>query len=143
MSELDALQTTLAGEHGALYVLGLLGSRSSQSAEPRLYAALRESLQAHRARRDQLISQISALGATPQPAAPAYVSPGGLETPEGRLAAALAVERACAGTYASLVVATNGPHRAEAIGFLQDAAVRALSFGGTPEIFPGLQGGAL
>ena len=33
MTELEALQTTLAAEHAAVYVYGLLGSRTSQAGE--------------------------------------------------------------------------------------------------------------
>lgn len=137
MTELEALQTTLEAEHAAVYVYGLLGARTSQSAEPPLYAALRAAFEAHRERRDTLTGQIAALGAEPVAAAPAYTPPAGLETPEGRYAAALALERACAETYAALVGSTSGARRGEAISLLDDAAARALSFRGTPETFPG------
>ncbi|QIG42423.1 DUF4439 domain-containing protein [Nocardioides anomalus] len=76
-------------------------------------------------------------GRHPQPAAPAYTPPPGLDTTDGRYAAALALEQACAETYAALVGETTGERRVEAIGLLDDAAVRALSFRGTPETFPG------
>jgi hypothetical protein len=137
VSELDALQTTLEAEHAAVYVFGLLGSRTSQAVEPELYTALRAAYEAHRERRDTLISEIAALDATPAPAAPAYTPPVGLDTTEGRYAAALALEKSCASTYAALVGATTGARRVEAIGLLNDAAARELSFRGTPEIFPG------
>ena len=137
MTELEALQTTLEAEHAAVYVYGLLGSRTSQTAEAELYAALRAAYEAHRERRDQLTGEIAALGAVPTPAAAAYTPPAGLTTAEGRTAAALELERACARTYAALVGASTGTRRAEAIDLLNDAAVRELSFRGTPEIFPG------
>lgn len=136
-TELDALQTTLAAEHTAVYVLGLIGSRTSESAEAPLYAAVRAAYAAHRDSRDALIGEIAGQGATPSPAAAAYTAPAGLDTPDGRYRAALALEQACASTYAALVGATTGPRRLEAIGLLNDAAARELSFRGTPEIFPG------
>jgi hypothetical protein len=136
-TELEALQTTLAAEHAAVYVYGLLGSRTSQSAERELYVALRAGYEAHRGRRDMLIGRIAALSAVPEPAAPADTSPAGLDTTEGRYQAALALERACASTYAALVGATAGERRLEAIALLNDAAARELSFRGIPEIFPG------
>jgi hypothetical protein len=136
-TEVDALQTTLAAEHAAVYVYGLLGSRTSQATEGELYAALRAAYEAHRQRRDTLIGDIAALGATPTPAAPAYTPPPGLDTTDGRYQAALELERGCASTYAALVAATGGARRLEAIALLNDAAVRELSFRGTPEIFPG------
>jgi hypothetical protein len=137
MSAADALQTTLEAEHAAVYLFGLLGSRTSQATEKALYAALRDAYEAHRERRDALIGEIAALGDTPAPAAAAYTAPAGLDTPEGRYAAALTLERGCASTYAALVAATTGAGRLAAIGYLDDAAVRELSFRGTPEIFPG------
>jgi hypothetical protein len=137
VTELEALQTTLEAEHAAVYVYGLLGSRTSQTAEPELYLALRAAYETHRDRRDTLIGEIAALGTTPTPAAPAYTPPAGLDTTAGRYQAALALERGCASTYAALVGATTGPRRLEAISLLNDAAVRGLSFRGTPEIFPG------
>ena len=136
-AELDALQTTLAAEHAAVYVFGLIGSRTSETAEPALYTALRAAYDAHRDRRDTLTGEIAAMGAAPSPAAAAYTPPVGLDTPDGRYAAALALERACASTYAALVGATSGPRRLEAVALLNDAAARELSFRGTPEIFPG------
>jgi hypothetical protein len=136
-TELDALQATLAAEHTAVYVLGLIGSRTSQSAEAELYTALRAAYEAHRDSRDTLIGEIAGLGATPSPAAAAYTPPAGLDTPDGRYQAALALEQACASTYGALVGATSGPRRLEAIGLLNDVAARELSFRGIPEIFPG------
>jgi hypothetical protein len=135
--ETDALQTTLEAEHAAVYVYGLLGSRTSQTAEAPLYDALRSAYETHRERRDDLIGQIAAQGATPEPAATAYSAPPGIDTADGRYAAALALERGCAVTYAAMVGATAGDRRSEAIAWLNDAAARELSFRGTPEIFPG------
>jgi hypothetical protein len=136
-TEQDALQATLAAEHAAVYVLTLIGSRTSASAERELYTALRAAYEAHRESRDALIGEIAGLGATPSPAAAAYTPPAGLDTTDGRYQAALAVEHACASTYAALVGATSGDRRLEAIGLLNDVAARELSFRGTPEIFPG------
>jgi hypothetical protein len=137
VTPLEALQTTLEAEHAAVYVYGLLGSRTSAAGEPELYTALRAAYEAHRDRRDALIGQIAAMDAVPVPAAPAYTAPDGLDTADGRYAAALGLERACATTYAALVGSTSGAQRGAAIDLLDDAAARALSFRGTPEIFPG------
>jgi hypothetical protein len=137
VTELEALQTTLEAEHAAVYVYGLLGSRTSQAGEPELYAALRAAYEAHRERRDTLIGEIAAMDAVPAPAAPAYTPPQGLDSTDARYASALELERACAETYAALVGATTGERRGEAVDLLNDAAARELSFRGTPEIFPG------
>ncbi len=138
MTEVEALQTTLEAEHAAVYVYGLLGARTSQSAEPTLYAALRAAYEAHREQRDHLIGEIAALGEPPAPAAVAYETPEELDTADERTRSALELERACARTYAALVGSTTDARRSEAIDLLNDAAARELSFRGTPEIFPGI-----
>jgi hypothetical protein len=137
MTELGALQTTLEAEHAAVYVYAVLGARTSESGSPALYAALRDAYDAHRERRDGLVSEIAQLGANPAPAATAYELPPGLETARGVTRAALLLERACAETYASLVANTAGRQRARAVEALTNAAVRELAFRGTPEMFPG------
>jgi len=138
VTEVEALQTTLEAEHAAVYVYGLLGSRTSQAAEAPLYQALRAAYEAHRERRDTLIGEIAALDVVPSPAAAAYTPPMGLDTTDARYRSALELERACARTYAALVGSTTGERRGEAIAMLTDAAVRELSFGGAPETFPGV-----
>ncbi|MXG87997.1 DUF4439 domain-containing protein [Nocardioides flavescens] len=142
-TEVDALQTTLAAEHAAVWLYGLLGARTSQSAEAGLYTAVRAAYDAHRERRDALTGDIASLGASPVGSAPAYTPPAGLDTAAGRASAALVVERSCAETYAALVGSTTGERRTRAVGMLADAAVRELSFGGEPEAFPGLPSDSL
>jgi hypothetical protein len=137
VTELEALQTTLDAEHAAVYVYGLLGSRTSQGTERELYDALRAAYEAHRERRDVLIGEIAALDAVPSPAAAAYTAPLGLDTTDARYRSALELERACARTYAALVGSTTDARRGEAVALLNDAAARELSFRGNPEIFPG------
>lgn len=131
------LQEVLGNEHAALYVYGVLGARTSESAAADLYAALRAAYDAHRARRDELTGQVAADGATPVPAATAYEVPPGLETTDGIANAALGLERACAAAYAAAVASLTAERRAWAIAALNDAAVRELGFRGTPEMFPG------
>lgn len=138
MSELDALQTTLAAEHAAVFVYGALGGRTSQSATPALFDAVSAAYTAHRARRDLLIRTIVDLEAEPVAAEPAYELPSPLDTPRQVEAAALAVERSAAATYAYLVAHTVEEQRRIAITALNDTAVRELAFRGTPETFPGL-----
>jgi hypothetical protein len=134
---LDALQTALAAEHAAVYVLGSLGAHTSLSRTPGLYDAVSASYDAHRARRDQLTTRVLDHGGEPVAAEPAYTLPTGVGTPAGVTAAALDLERRCATTYAWLVAETVGADRAWAIAALTSSAVRELSFRGSPEIFPG------
>lgn len=138
MSELDALQTTLAAEHAAVFVYGALGGRTSASATPELYDAISSAYTAHRSRRDLLSRTIVDLGGEPVAAEASYELPSPLDRPGQVEAAALAVERSAASTYAYLVASTVDARRRTAITALNDAAVRELAFRGTPETFPGL-----
>jgi hypothetical protein len=69
--------------------------------------------------------------------APAYELPVGLGSERAVSEAALALERSCAATYASLVANSRTVWRRWAIGALTESAVRELVFRGTPEMFPG------
>ena len=137
MSDVDALQTTLAAEHAAVFVFGTLGGRTSRSAMPTLYAAVSAAYAAHRARRDQLTGQITEAGAEPVAAEAAYDVPSDLQRSERIARVALDTERACATTYAWLVANSVDETRRWAIRALNETAVRELAFRGNPEIFPG------
>jgi hypothetical protein len=137
MSTLSALQETLAAEHAAVYVYGVLGGQTSRSQSPGLYAAISSAYSTHRARRDLLARAVTDLDGTPVAAAPAYDVPEHLDSPDAVTRAARDVEDACAGTYAVLVASTAGARRRWAIEALNDAAVRVLALRGTPEMLPG------
>ena len=138
MSPVEALQTALAAEHAALHVFGSLGARTSASTTPQLYADLSAAHEAHRVSRNLLTARVRDQGADPVAAEPAYVLPEPLDTPEAVTRAALDIERHCESTYAWLVGQTSEADRRLAITSLRDAAVRALAFRGSPEIFPGM-----
>lgn len=135
-SSVDGLQTTLAAEHAAVWVYGVLGGQTSRTEQARLYDDVGAAYRWHRARRDQLQSVLVAAGAEPMPSEVGYALPD-VSTPAAVAAAALEVERRCAATYADLVAHTEGDQRAWAIRALTDAAVRQLRFRGSPETFPG------
>lgn len=137
MSDVEALQTTLAAEHAAVYVLGALGGRTSQSATPELFAAMNAAFDAHRVRRDDLTAAITDLDAEPVAAEAAYDVPSGLERAERIARVARETEQSCATTYAWLVANTVDEMRRWAIRALNETAVRVLTLRGTPEMFPG------
>jgi hypothetical protein len=137
MTELAALQATLAAEHAAVYLFGVLGGRTSRSATPELYGAVSAAYAAHRARRDHLVREITDLGKEPVASEAAYALPRHLGTPARIERAALDLERSCAATYAYLVANTVEDRRRWAITALNETAVRELVFRGTPEMFPG------
>jgi hypothetical protein len=136
-----ALQTTLAAEHAAVWVLSVLGGRTSASGSRQLYDAVSAAYVAHRARRDQLTSVLHDVGTDPVAAEAAYDLPRPIDGPSPSdrqlAAAALQVEQRCAATYAFLVAQTSGRDRGWAIRALNETAVRELAFRGTPEMFPG------
>nr|WP_246284191.1 DUF4439 domain-containing protein [Nocardioides perillae] len=131
-----ALQDALAAEHAAVWALGVLGARTSSSAQPGLTAALTSAYAAHRDRRDLLQALLVALGEEPVAAAPAYALPPS-SGPDEVAASARAVETRCGTWWAAAVEATTGPTRALASDALGDTAVRGLVGRGGPEIFPG------
>ena len=137
MTTLEALQTTLAAEHAAVYMYGALGAQTSRSAAPELYAAVSAAYAEHRARRDVLTRTVADLGADPVASAASYELPARLDAPERVTRTARDLEEAAAATYASLVANTAGARRRWAITALNDAAVRVLAFRGTPEMLPG------
>ncbi len=137
MTYVDALQTTLAAEHAALYVVGVLGGQTSESGSPALYGALRTAYTEHRARRDQLVRTLRDEGADPVAAEPVYEVPADLASEEAVARRALRLERACAATYLHLVASSPGTARRWAVTSLQMTAVRELDFRGIPEMFPG------
>ncbi|GAA3824492.1 ferritin-like domain-containing protein [Nocardioides panacisoli] len=137
-SPLDALQTTLAAEHAAVFVYGALGAQTSQSATPQLFADVTDAYTTHQQRRDALIAIIEDAGGDPVAAQAGYELPEDLSTPAAVTGRALRLEQGAASTYAFLVASTTGRERSWGVDALVDTAVRELRFGGRPETLPGL-----
>jgi len=137
MTPLEAQQATLAGEHAAIHLYGVLGAQASESRQPALYARLVDAFRVHRKRRDQLTVTIAAAGAEPVAAEVSYDLPDAISTAVELNSAALQVERRTARTYGQLIESTAGAERRWALVALDDSAVRQLEFRGTPEMFPG------
>jgi hypothetical protein len=138
MTPLEAMQAVLAGEHAAVYVYGVLGGRTSASAEPVLAGALRSAYDVHRGRRDQLVAMIRDDDADPVPAEVSYELPNAADTARRCRRAAAEVEQRCTGLYAQAVGSTSRASRQWAIDAMADAAVRQLTFGADPDPFPGV-----
>jgi hypothetical protein len=135
---LEALQTTLAGEHAAVWIYGVLGAQASQSRTPELFDQLSLAYALHRKRRDQLEVTISRLGARPVAAKVSYVLPNPARTPAQQRATALQVEQRLGDVYGQMVGSTTHARRRWAIAALVDCAVRQLGFGGAPTDLPGM-----
>jgi hypothetical protein len=138
MTPLQALQDTLAGEHAAVYVYGVLGGRVSASQQPTLAGEVAQAYALHRGRRDQLMAMVRQAGADPVAAEVAYQLPNACTTPAEQAAAALETEQRCAEVYATMVGATSQGNRQWALEALVDAAVRSLHDGGSAVPFPGI-----
>ena len=138
MKPLEALQATLAGEHAAVWIYGVLGAQTSQSRTPEFFDELSRAYALHRKRRDQLEVTISRLGARPVAAQVSYELPNPARTPVQQRAAALQVEQRLADIYGQMVGSTIHAQRRWAIAALADCAVRQLGFGGVPTDLPGL-----
>jgi hypothetical protein len=139
MTDVEALQRTLAAEHAAVFVFGALGGRASSLPEPRLRADIDAAYDAHLARRDQLRTMVTAAGADPVPAEPAYRLPPRLDTAQQVATEALRVQRACVTTYAALVAAGAGADRRWALDAMTQTALTEADFGGPPQPLPGLR----
>ena len=137
MTPQDALQATLAAEHAAVYLYGVLGARASESAQPTLYGVLADAFRAHRRNRDQLDALIRARGAEPVASEVAYRLPAPLRTARELNDAALQLEHRIVKTFGQLVENTAGAERRWALVALDGSAVRQLELRGTPEMFPG------
>jgi len=134
---LAALQQTLAAEHAAVDVYGVLGGRVSSVEDPLTAARIKAAYEVHRARRDQLRSVIADLGKEPVAAAPGYrVDVRSRDSAELLRVARLTEDR-CAGFYAQLVASSVDGQRRWAVEALTDAAVRVLDLGGSPSAYPG------
>jgi hypothetical protein len=138
MTPQDAVQKTLAAEHAAVYLFGVIGARVSASAQAQLSQRVREAYTVHRGRRDQLVAMLRAVDADPVAAEVAYDLPTPARTLSQLERAALLVEERCAAVYADMVSHTARANRQWALDSLEDAAVRLLGFGGDAEPFPGI-----
>jgi hypothetical protein len=130
----EALQQCVAAEHAAIWAYGIVGAHL----EADLREQARATWDAHRARRDRAALLLRDRDAPVPASEPAYTLPFAVTEPVAARRLAADVENAVAAAYADLVLAAEGDLRAFAARSLQDAAVRAIRWGGTSEAFPGI-----
>ncbi|HEY3004327.1 MAG TPA: DUF4439 domain-containing protein [Kribbellaceae bacterium] len=134
LDQTAALQAALAGEHAALYAVGVAGGHLHGSR----FAAAEQLYAAHRDRRDALTALIAATGTTPVAAEPAYDLPAAVTTPAGAAALVRVVEQRLAAVYGDLVeAATDARVRGVAVHALVTVARDQTTWGATPVAFPG------
>ena len=135
MTETEALQAALAGEHAALYGVGVAGGRLKKGARFRAATTLYEQ---HRKRRDQLAAFLMDVGETPVAAAAAYDLPQAVTGTATATALVLLIERRLTAVYGDLVEATEQDRvRTFAIQALIACSQTQLGWGGSPAAFPG------
>ncbi|MFB4316663.1 ferritin-like domain-containing protein [Actinomadura sp. 21ATH] len=148
MTTVDALQRALRSEHAAVYGYGVVGAR--------LRGALRQDARTawnlHRARRDDLAARITAMGAKPDAAAPAYKLPRAVGSARSAAQVAAALEDDAVTAYAGLAGSGDAALRGFAARAMQEAMERAVRWrarsgppraAGPASAFPGLPGTAL
>ena len=134
MNQVEALQAALAGEHAALYGVGVAGGKLSGAR----FRAANDRFESHRDNRDRLSALLVAAGETPVAAEPAYDLPLAVNTAATASALILIIERRIAAVYGDLVEAAEQPAvRAFAIESLLAVAASQLTWGGAPVAFPG------
>lgn len=132
--EIDALQAALAGEHAAMYAIGVAGGHLRRAQ----FVAASELLGRHRDRRDRLTELLLAADAEPVAAAPAYDLPSTVRTAADAAALIRVVEQRLAVVYGDLVeVADTAAIRTLAIQAVIAAASEVIQWGGAPTAFPG------
>ncbi len=134
MTELEALQAALAGEHAALYGVGVAGGKLSGAK----FSAATVTFERHRDTRDKLSDLIAAAGETPVAAEPAYDLPQPVTNAVSASALILGIERRLAAVYGDLVEAAEQPAvRRLAIDELLATAGAQVTWGGAPVAMPG------
>jgi hypothetical protein len=134
VNEVEALQAALAGEHAALYGLGVAGGKLSGAR----FRAATDTFEQHRRNRDRLTALVIAAAETPVAAEAAYDLPQAVTNAATATALVLLVERRLAAVYGDLVEAAEQPAvRAFAIQGLLATANAQLAWGGAPAAFPG------
>ena len=134
MTVVTALQAALAAEYATVYGYGVVGARLTGADQG--YATT--ALEAHMVTRDRLIGLVSALGATPVAALPAYRLPFAVTDTASAKQLAAQLEQGCAGAAWDLIAASapSTSLRSLGISWIADAAVRATHWGGT-QALPG------
>jgi hypothetical protein len=129
-----ALQAALAAQYATIYGYGIVGAHLTGNDR----VAATDALQAHAALRDELIALVTAAGATPVAAQPAYQVPMPVTDTVSARALAAHLEQGDAGTAWDLIAASSAGSslRSIAVGLLRDAALRAAHWG-SQQALPG------
>ena len=129
-----ALQAALAAEQAASYGYGVVGAHLAG----RQQQAARSDWVAHQLARDQLTAMIIKLGAEPVPSAVAYALPAPVQSARQARALAVTLEDRVTQAYIALVAVSDASLRDFGALAARRAALRAASWRGSTQAFPGL-----
>jgi len=138
---LAALQNALAAEHAASYGYGVVGARLPQGSVAQTAAG--NDWVAHLRARDRLTALIRAHGAQPAPPAVAYHLPFPVNSTAQARALAATIEDRVAAAYLGLVAVPDAELRSLGAEQVKTAALRAESWRGSTQAFPGLPASSL
>jgi len=133
---LAALQTALAAEHSACYGYGVVGAHLPVGSAA--LSAAGADWFAHQRARDQLTAMISDRGGQPATSAVAYALPFPVTSAITAAQLAARMEDGVAQAYLALVALPEPDLRLLGAQQLRMAALRAESWRGSTEAFPGL-----
>jgi ferritin-like protein len=118
----DELKDALAAEEAAIYAYGLIGVHLTGSGQTLARSAEAD----HRTRRDQLVSRLDQLKASPAPAPAGYRLPFPVTGRAAALKLAIHVEDGVAQAWRATLAVTTGSDRATSLGAFSNAAVQAV-----------------
>jgi hypothetical protein len=131
-----ALQSALAAEHSACYGYGVVGAHLAVGSAA--MAAAGTDWLVHQRTRDQLTAMISARGGQPAASAVAYALPFPVTSASTATQLAATMEDRVAQAYLALVALPEPDLRAFGAEQVREAALRAESWRGSTQAFPGL-----
>ena len=133
----DALAEALSAEHSAVYGYEFIGGAADDEGRRDRAISL---VQEHKALRDELHTALVERGAEPPPALSSYPLPSDLGD-KSIDAFAVDLEGTSARAYLWLAASREPELRLTGARRLQEAAVRALEWGGEPDALPGFEAG--
>lgn len=133
MTRSMALANVVAAEDAAIYGYGVVAGQLSGRAAMRARRALREHVQM----RDRWATALAEAG-DPVPAPQiAYALPFPVYTAQAARALAAVMDERVVGWYADLAAAGTNEERGEAVSWARACATRAVTWGASPQAFPG------
>jgi len=129
----EQVAAALAAEEAAIYAYGVIGVRLTGDGD---VAEARTAEQAHRARRDYLVSRMDQLKASAPPAPAGYELPFQVTDRASALKLAIRVEDGVAQAWRPVLPVTQAADRTTALSAMTDSAVRATRWRRLAEVSP-------